>query len=954
MYCVVIIMHGVATIVLDVIDVRSNTLHTKSPLYHDLLRQQGQQTAKIQNKTQKEPLLLNCFRKVRKWYDRYLAMDTTGWIMVMFIHEFLEIILQSQALFQYNGYYVLDPSNEKDIYLANKREYIIAFASILAFNCFASGLCWASYSLAHHKCHGLLFKFSIFFVDQFSDLFYTVFPFIVTFTDSYNKNRTNILILLGQLNVESGLAFIAAFIPLVFLCNKCFFITINSVRRMRDDYFNQWKFIQDLLRQPNDQLIVYEAQIRGLKTDKQFMDSLMQKEIYDANGNIQLNVKQGTHRGSKLLKNWIDKDKRKMNSRFKQISLLIMSLLYIVSGALCLMYTIQYLDQSEEYCSQIQEDKFFNRNGTLKLNLTMSEQEQHLLATNPELFAWHRCLYPVYPFASNQYKCQCRVFAIDWGTDFTSAAHDRHDHLKITQTMILQGALTNWIMLEKFKTVDLEKALIKDATITSDMFKARKMKAFEWHNAQIIAFEDGIGGWTELEYFRLHKTTTLLTLPSDFDQLKKMKYFRAENSGLVEFPDQLCSLTQLFGIHIAWAGVPSIPHCVVDLLNLQIVIFDALPQLTYIPIGLFSLPKLRELSIWKAGITYDTLLQFNNISATDQIETYFDEHFNWHTSTDYYISLNEICDEMYVLPSKLQQFINETNACHYQCSRDPTKSWSTLCPSNAWGDGICDMVCNTNLCDYDGGDCVQLCFAKSFSNCTWDLFTNEVCDKECDNQYCVGYKSGSAFTIPNSIGRVVDGTTVHYIGDNHRCIMNNRTAKYAFTDSPYQSISNVSCPDSLAYNEYKDVFFDGTQLEMVKCEDFWIGDGICDDSCRTESCHNDNGDCELLCIDDICSMLYTLWSYLNPTGEALVHSERVCSEFWVTAHTILEIEDNIDCWQLVTDVDYNQDLYINFREFVVLSLSVHSSDWQLEKAPQANCSWCVGMDSYNVKFEEPI
>eukprot|EP01083_Nonionella_stella_P105106 302167_1 len=229
MYCVVIIMYGVATIVLDVIDVRSNTLHTKSPLYHDLLRQQGQQTAKIQNKTQKEPLLLNCFRKVRKWYDRYLAMDTTGWIMVMFIHEFLEIILQSQALFQYNGYYVLDPSNEKDIYLANKREYIIAFASILAFNCFASGLCWASYSLAHHKCHGLLFKFSIFFVDQFSDLFYTVFPFIVTFTDSYNKNRTNILILLGQLNVESGLAFIAAFIPLVFLCNKCFFITINSV-----------------------------------------------------------------------------------------------------------------------------------------------------------------------------------------------------------------------------------------------------------------------------------------------------------------------------------------------------------------------------------------------------------------------------------------------------------------------------------------------------------------------------------------------------------------------------------------------------------------------------------------------------------------------------------------------------------------------------------------------------
>eukprot|EP01083_Nonionella_stella_P098034 275595_1 len=186
LYCVAILVYNIVSIVSDVIDVNKNTLHTKSQLYEDRLRQQPggnvqstPQTNRIQGNATKESLVLNHFRKLKKWYDEHLAMDTTGWIIVMFLHECMEIVLQSISLLMYNGYYVLDPNSEKDIYLANKQEYIVAFASILAFNCFGSGVCWLSYSLAHRKCHGLLFKFSIFFVDQFSDLFYTVFPFLI-------------------------------------------------------------------------------------------------------------------------------------------------------------------------------------------------------------------------------------------------------------------------------------------------------------------------------------------------------------------------------------------------------------------------------------------------------------------------------------------------------------------------------------------------------------------------------------------------------------------------------------------------------------------------------------------------------------------------------------------------------------------------------------------------------
>eukprot|EP01083_Nonionella_stella_P043973 118605_1 len=972
MYCVVIMIYNIMTIVYDVTDVNKNRLHTKSPLYRDGLRQQNggnvqqgrRSKTSIQNSKAKESLMLNKFRAVRKWYDKYFATDTTGWIIVMFIHECMEIVLQSQALLMYNGYYVLDPNNQKDIYLANKPEYVVAFASILAFNCWGSGLCWLSYSLAHRKCHGLLFKFSIFFVDQFSDLFYTMFPFLIIFTDSYNLNRGNLLVLLGQLNVDSGLAFIAAFIPLLFLCNKCLFITINSVRKMRDDYYNQWKFIQDILCQPNHQLIAYQAQLHGLKTDKQFMDSIMQKEIYDAQGNIQLNIKQVTNR-SKV--NWIDKDKRTIKSIIKEVALVIMSLLYIVWGILVLSYTIKYLNRSEDYCTQIQEDKFFDGNGTFKANITLNQVR--LLGTNPELFAWHHCLYPVYPFVmEDQYKCQCRVFVIDWRTDFMSNVQDRHEHLNVTQNMILQGALTNWIMLEKFKTVGTEGDSIGfgDNYITSDMFKARKMKAFEWGNMQISRFEEGISGWTELEYFRLDRVG-VSTLPSDFEQLTKMKYFRAEYSGLQAFPVQLCSLNHLFGIHIEWGSITSIPHCVVNLLNLEIVILNGLVELTDVPIALFSLPHLRELSIWHGAITYENLIAFNNVTddlnATDEIETYFNEHFNWNAGDDheYYISLNDICDEKIreELPSKLQQFINETNACHYPCLPDQDAGFiGSFCPANVYGNGICDFGCNFNLCHYDGGDCVQLCFAKSFSDCTWDLFENDVCDAECDNSYCAGYHYGSSFVSANGVHKTVNGTYGEYTADNHWCL--SKVSNADNLDEKYQSTSNLSCWESFIYNEYKDAHQDETQWPMSKCMDWWIGDGLCDDACRTDSCLHDNGDCELRCLDDTCHLIFNLWSYLNPTGEDLVPTAMACADFWTVAQTLFEIDESWNCTELVMGVDYNEDKHMNFREFVVLALTnfrefqrIYSDGgWQRNKGPQVNCSSCVGMQHYNVKFEQ--
>ena len=70
-----------------------------------------------------------------------------------------------------------------------------------------------------------------------------------------------------------------------------------------------------------------------------------------------------------------------------------------------------------------------------------------------------------------------------------------------------------------------------------------------------------------------------------------------------------------------------------------------------------------------------------------------------------------------------------------------------ILPTRRWGDGKCDLLCNSMQCDQDGGDCVQLYFDNPLSNCTYDLYTNDECDAECSNQYCQVYSWSSGFNL---------------------------------------------------------------------------------------------------------------------------------------------------------------------------------------------------------------
>eukprot|EP01083_Nonionella_stella_P183840 665390_1 len=605
LYCLIVILYMIVATVNDIIDIANNTLHQRARVY----RYQQSATGAKQTKVQKESIWLNYFVAFKDFYKANFSTDAFGWIVIMFSTEVIEIIVQYNALWLYNGYNVFDPNNEQNVYLANKPEFIVIFAAILAFNCFASAMCWVAYTLCSKHCRGLVFKLTLFYVDQISDFFYTLFPWIVIFGDTYTQPVEEKLVWIAQLNISSNLAFAAAFMPLFFLVNKCLFITINLVHKMRNEYFNQWQFVQTILSHTNTKLLTYQAQLRGFKNQNSIKMQMNQKELFDHKGNIHLNVRSVTKHNATAHK-----------KHFKVACVAIMALLYFVFGIQVLTYTTTYLNEAEQYCYQIDENRYFDAGGTYTYhNKTFSDEEKDLLTRHSQLFLWHKCLYRVYPFAGDEedYKCQCRVFVLDWETDLISNADDRHTYLNITQSQMLTAVMQQYYMLEKFSTKNAEGSISTAVHFQPDMFRARMLRAFSWISLTITGIDANasVRLWSYLEYFRIENTNSIRELPSDFDELRSLKYFQSTFGGLTEFPPQLCSLPNLKVIQIEWSIIETVPHCIANALALEQLHINGGTALAQFSLSLLTLPHLQDVSLWKAPfLTFEKVLAFNNIT----------------------------------------------------------------------------------------------------------------------------------------------------------------------------------------------------------------------------------------------------------------------------------------------------------------------------------------------------
>eukprot|EP01083_Nonionella_stella_P228386 809465_1 len=928
-YFVCTILYNLGTLIHDIVYVSREKLHTTSKQYQYLTENQQNNVSPPKTDTW-------CHRKIRDltiWWREYMSDDTTAWILRGVISEMLELLIQTQALLLYGGYNMWDPHHSNDIYLANRPYFIVIFAAILAFNAFGSGVLWLSYALLNEHCHGLLFRVLLFCVDQFSDLLYTLFPFIIILFDDYNVNRRDIYVLLSQLNIESG-AFISAFMPLFLLCTKSLMITRETKRHLADRYYEHWKLTYDISREKKDAQALYRAQLAGYKLNADALQN-NNKEMYDSKGNIRLSVNRMTSKS-----NWIRSNVDRKVSFSKQCMLVFIALLYIVYGGGVLYYVTDHLQSASKHCQLIRESNFFVDDTPNITAFALNDQQSALLQSNPELFFWDNCMWKVYPFlgadveSRYHHRCQCRVFVMDW-KQTKSTANQRRIYFNISQPVILQNMLQHWFMLEKVKTTGSEREYIR-TRITSSMFLARNIKAFEWTNSKIDCIEKGISNWKQLEYLKFGEISLVYELPNDFGGLTSLKYLSFDNNGLQTFPRSICNLTRLEVLNIFLeTKMVTIPNCISNLTQLKELVIDNCALLENVPFPIFSLPNLVTLSLFHGQISWQSFVEYNAPNDTDTNDTF--AITEWIINSEFkisasiqkiYLSINPICDVTNAswFPIQLHAAFNE-ESCSYMCDTD---GYDHFCPPRLLGNGRCDFICDNNRCQSDHGDCVQLCFASQLTECSYDLYTNDVCDEGCDNDYCTEYYD-ETFQSKKRFE--------HMSADLWHCPFNTNLT---MTITENTTVNSTNCTES--HSNFLDV--DPT----TKCSIDWIADNVCDDACRTDECAQDGGDCESIgaCTDNDCKFIFDAWQTFMEPFVYNVNVSHFCSTVYPLAVQVFG-ENPLDHYSCTDDsylYDFNQDQFVNFREFTFLAYSFIGG-WHVQ-GKQINCSECIGMEHYNI------
>ena len=174
---------------------------------HKKILQRSQHTLHNTTRSKSNLFANNCIiefvRKVYHWYRHHFKVDTGAWCAQKLGTEMFEIFVQTVALMYYNGYILMN-SNDDDIALAYKSEYIILFVIFLSMNCIFSCIIWLFYAFRPLICHGLVFELVLYAADVIFDIFYAVFPLIVVF-QATEDNTNNIQVALGSLQTDDSL-----------------------------------------------------------------------------------------------------------------------------------------------------------------------------------------------------------------------------------------------------------------------------------------------------------------------------------------------------------------------------------------------------------------------------------------------------------------------------------------------------------------------------------------------------------------------------------------------------------------------------------------------------------------------------------------------------------------------------------------------------------------------------
>ena len=173
---------------------------------------------------------------------KHFTMDSKGWCLVIMIKETIEQIVQLNALFTYNGVYLISDTfnslwrfitrqesyNDDDynyVRLGYRSEFIVAFTIVWFSNSISTSIVWLFYTkFKPNYCKGIFFRQVVAISDALFDLFYVTFPLLLVTLSNGNNSDNNynldIFTAAGALTSNTALTFLASLLPMIFLSLK--------------------------------------------------------------------------------------------------------------------------------------------------------------------------------------------------------------------------------------------------------------------------------------------------------------------------------------------------------------------------------------------------------------------------------------------------------------------------------------------------------------------------------------------------------------------------------------------------------------------------------------------------------------------------------------------------------------------------------------------------------------
>ena len=138
--------------------------------------------------------------------------------------------------------------------------------------------------------------------------------------------------------------------------------------------------------------------------------------------------------------------------------------------------------------------------------------------------------------------------------------------------------------------------------------------------------------------------------PSDFEPFPNIQIITFYGMSFAEIPEVFCGMNTLkvLEIYYSWS-LRNVTQCIGELSNLEVVRWEYNTLLSAVPLSLFSLPNLKMMSLFKNGLTFESMLDFNipsNITlngSNSKIE-WMSERFVYNDDTTYWLTGNpDLC-----------------------------------------------------------------------------------------------------------------------------------------------------------------------------------------------------------------------------------------------------------------------------------------------------------------------